>query len=142
MAAGPKLMQAIKKVSDTLTICPSHIGQLAALYGIRELGSWVAGKRGEMEARIAMLDHVMKGNPGGYRLVSRGAFFAYIEHPFPGKTASEAARRLLREHSVFTLPGSMFGKGQERYLRAAFANIGPRQIHELGQRLAGSSCPG
>ena len=136
LAAGPVLMDAIGKIADTITICPSHIGQLAALYGIDHLDAWKGARRDDMMRRVVALDAAFAGSPGGFRLVSRGAFFAYIEHPFPDRGAKDVARALVREQAVFMLPGPIFGDGQERYLRAAFANVDEDGIADLGRRLA------
>lgn len=136
LAAGARIMAAIGKIADTITICPSHIGQLAALYGLNHLDDWKRARRDDMIQRVTALDTAFKDQPGGYRLVSRGAFFAYLEHPFPGKPAAEVARALVHDKAIFTLPGSIFGQGQEPYLRAAFANVDVPRIEQLAQRLA------
>lgn len=135
LTAGPTIMGAIGKIADTVTICPSHIGQLAALYGLDRLDQWKRARRDEMSARVVALDAAFADDPGGYRLISRGAFFAYLEHPHADKGAAEVARALVREKSIFVLPGPIFGEGQERFLRAAFANVDEAGIAALGARL-------
>lgn len=135
LTAGPAIMGAIGKIADTVTICPSHIGQLAALYGLDRLDQWKRDRRDEMSARVVALDAAFADDPGGYRLISRGAFFAYLEHPHADKGAAEVARALVREKSIFVLPGPIFGEGQERFLRAAFANVDEAGIAALGARL-------
>ena len=136
LAAGPQIMEAIEKIADTVTICPSHIGQLAALYGLDFLQDWKRAQRDEMIRRVDALDEAMADNPGGYRLRSRGAFFAYIEHPFEDRSAADVARMLVRDQAIFMLPGPIFGIGQERFLRAAFANVGITDIQAFARRLA------
>lgn len=136
LVAGPRIMGAIEKIADTITICPSHIGQKAALFGLEKLETWKSRKRDEMHQRVEALDRAFAASPGGYRLISRGAFFAYLEHPFPDRPAAEVARSLVREKSIFVLPGPIFGEGQERFLRVAFANVDTRGIVDLGARLA------
>jgi aspartate/methionine/tyrosine aminotransferase len=135
LTAGPRIMDAIGKIADTVTICPSHIGQLAALYGLENLGDWKRTRRDEMINRVTALDLAFANNPGGYRLRSRGAFFAYIEHPFPGRPAADVARMLVRDQAIFMLPGSIFGIGQDCYLRAAFANVDETGIRAISDRL-------
>ncbi|MDW3204416.1 MAG: aminotransferase [Alphaproteobacteria bacterium] len=136
LTAGPEIMGAIGKIADTVTICPSHIGQLAALYGLDELDAWKRARRDEMTARVNALDAAFAQNPGGYRLVSRGAFFAYLEHPHADRGAADIARSLVRDKCIFVLPGPIFGEGQERFLRAAFANVDEAGIADLGARLS------
>ena len=43
--------------------------------------------------------------------------------------------RLAGEHDVLCLPGSMFGPGQEAYLRFAFANSPAEDMPRLAKRL-------
>jgi aspartate/methionine/tyrosine aminotransferase len=68
-------------------------------------------------------------------MASRGAYFAYVRHPYPGRTAMEVAEALAVERGIVTLPGSAFGPGQETYLRLAFANVEAARIGEVAGRL-------
>ena len=43
--------------------------------------------------------------------------------------------RLAQEYDVLCLPGSMFGPGQEDYLRLAFANVDAKLMAPLVERL-------
>ena len=139
LTAGPRIMAAIGKIADTVTICPSHIGQLAASYGLEHLAEWKRQRRDEMINRVVALDQAFAQNPAGYRLRSRGAFFAYLEHPYPDRSAADVARMLVRDQAIFMLPGPIFGVGQDRYLRAAFANVNEAGIHALSSRLIAHS---
>lgn len=136
LTAGPRIMSAIGKIADTVTICPSHIGQLAALHGLEHLSDWKRARRDDMALRVSALDNAFRSDPGGYRLISRGAFFAYLEHPHRERSAAVVARMLVRDQAIFMLPGPIFGEGQDRYLRAAFANVDVAGIAALATRLA------
>ena len=68
---------------------------------------------------------------------SAGAYFAYLRHPFAGRTAQEVAERLATERGVLCLPGSYFGPDQETHLRVAFANVGADVLAGLTERFAG-----
>ena len=72
----------------------------------------------------------------GWRICSIGAYFAYLEHPWPERSGSEVAEWLARERGVLALPGSFFGPGQERLLRVAFANVDVAALRSLPERLA------
>ena len=135
LVAGPGLMEPVEKLLDTLTICPPHLGQVAALHGIEQLADFRAEKRALMAARAAAMRGVFQANDLGYRLAACGAYFAWVEHPFEGQPCSEVARRLADRHDLLCLPGSMFGPGQERYLRFAFANLEVDAMPLLGDRL-------
>ena len=135
LAAGHAVIAQIEKIADTLSICPPHIGQLAALYGLEHLDDWRESKRREALARVAALDAAFAKHQPPFELVSRGAFFAYLRHPWAERTAVQAARALVAEQALFALPGSYFGPGQERYLRLAFANARPEEMAEIAGRL-------
>ena len=74
----------------------------------------------------------------GYELLSAGAYFAYVRHPFGPEPAARVAKRLADRVNVLALPGSMFGPGQEACLRFAYANVSEEMIDQLDARLAAS----
>lgn len=133
LAASPELLHEVDKVADCLTICPSRLGQEAALYGLGHLDRWVAANRETMNRRVRMFTDAMRDSP--YEVVSAGAYFAYVRHPFEGISGRKVARRLFEEQSVLALAGEMFGPDQDRYLRLAFANLEDDDIPELARRL-------
>ena len=136
LAASPGLLAEIEKVADCLTICPNRLGQEAALYGLRRLGGWVEDRRREIHGRIEEFTRTADGRP--YQVASAGGHFVYLRHPFEGAPSREVARRLYEELAVLTLSGDMFGPGQDRCLRLAFANLSDRDVPELARRLAES----
>ncbi len=137
LASAGHLAQ-VEKVLDTVTICPSGPGQMGALWGIENLGDWLAGERAEILRRRAAITQGF-GRLPGWQLMGCGAYFAYVRHPFDAP-APEVARRLLREAGVLMLPGTMFrpeGAAEgARELRIAFANADTGQIGDLLDRLA------
>ena len=135
MVAAPGFIDEATKMLDCMTICPSHIGQLGALYALENLAGWRDEKVLLMRARVKALQEGFRSNRLGYQLISAGACFAYIRHPFGDEGATSVARRLADEQNVLCLPGNMFGPGQEGYLRFAFANLETDEIPELIERL-------
>ncbi len=136
LVSSPGLLTEVEKVADCLTICPNRPGQEAALYGLRRLGGWVEDRRREIHGRIEEFTRAADGRP--YRVASAGGHFVYLRHPFEGAPAREIARRLYEELAVLALSGDMFGPGQDRCLRLAFANLSDRDVPELARRLAES----
>lgn len=137
VASAARLAE-VEKFLDTVAICPNQLGQRAALWGMRNLGQWLAGERAEiLDRRAAMIE----GFPRlpGWRLLGCGAYFAYAEHPWD--LGSDAlCKRLVAEAGVLMLPGTMFQPEGEpagaRQLRIAFANIDRAGIGGLFDRLA------
>ncbi len=128
----------MEKFLDTVAICPSQLGQIGALWGMRNLAQWVAGERAETLARRAALEAGF-ARLAGWELLGCGAFFAYVRHPYP-IASPDLARRLVREAGVLLLPGTMFRPADDpagaRELRIAFANIDSAGIGRLIDRLA------
>jgi aspartate/methionine/tyrosine aminotransferase len=137
--AGPALIGEIAKAMDCVAICAPRIGQEAALFGLERLAPWRREKRLLMSERVAALRAAFAAHDTGYRIVSAGAYFAYLRHPFAGTPARDVAKRLAEEEYMLCLPGSMFGLGQEEYLRFAFANVATELMPEIARRLAHSA---
>ena len=136
--AGAKTIDAVTKIMDTIQICTPRISQYAALYGLRHVWPWVAEKRDMLKGRKEALEAAFRGNDLGYELVSAGAYFSYVRHPFEDMSAKQVARKLADEQNILCLPGSFFGPGQERFLRLAFANARAEDMPELSKRLRAS----
>ena len=137
VAAAGRLAE-VEKFLDTVAICPSQLGQIAALWGMRNLRDWVAGERVEILRRRAAMQQGF-ARLEGWRLLGCGAYFAYVEHPHP-LPSPEFARRLVAEAGVLLLPGTMFMPEDDpagaRQLRIAFANVDTAGIGTLFDRLA------
>jgi aspartate/methionine/tyrosine aminotransferase len=139
IVASPDLVAEAAKAMDCVAICAARIGQEAALYGLGHLAAWRETNRVLMRDRVTALREAFRDNSIGYELVSAGAYFAYLRHPFAGTAARDVARRLAEEENMLCLPGSMFGDGQEDYLRFAFANVDAETMPEIARRLASSA---
>ncbi|PRY95066.1 aspartate/methionine/tyrosine aminotransferase [Hasllibacter halocynthiae] len=139
MVADAAFLAQAEKVLDTVTICPNGIGQRAALWGMENLGAWLAGERAEVLARRDAVLSALGSLPG-WRALSAGAYFAYAGHPWDAPSAA-VARALVRQRGVLALPGAMFHPGGDpagdRTVRIAFANLDRPGIALLAERLAG-----
>ena len=137
IAATDRLAE-VEKFLDTVAICPGQLGQIAALWGMRNLSQWVAGERAEILARRAAMTGGFAALPG-WRLLGCGAYFAYAEHPF-SEPSDVLAKRLVHDAAILMLPGTMFQPASHpegaRQLRIAFANIDAGGITEMFRRLA------
>ncbi len=134
VVASPALIEQLKKVQDCTAICAPHAGQLAALYGLRHLDVWKREKADELARRAVAIRAAFDHPDLRYRLVSAGAYFAYIEHPFDAP-ARQVVKRLIEEQDIVSLPGSYFGREQEQFIRFAFANVHERHFEDVVARL-------
>jgi len=134
------MMDEMMKVQDSVIICAPKVSQYMALYGLKECSSW-------LKERVAFIQTNAEGFRGlcvsklkGFELSSCANFFAYLKHPFKGMGSYDASLKVAKEAKVLTLPGSIFGPGQEQYLRLAFGNIPePSKMAEVVSRLSALS---
>ena len=139
IVASTARLAEVEKFLDTVAICPNQLGQIGALWGMRNLGQWLAGERAEILSRRAAMVAGFSALPD-WQLLGCGAYFAYVEHPF-AEASDVLARRMVSDASVLMLPGTMFqpagAPDGARQLRIAFANIDVAGIGTLFARLAG-----
>ena len=138
IVASPARLAQVEKFLDTVGICPNQLGQIAALWGMRNLAQWVAGERAEILSRKAAMTLGFHALPA-WTLRGCGAYFAYVEHPF-GLTSEAVCKAAVSQINVLMLPGSMFhpkdAPDGQRQIRMAFANVDQTTIAELFGRLA------
>jgi aspartate/methionine/tyrosine aminotransferase len=128
-------LREAEKILDCMAICAPHISQRAALFGLEHLDGWKREKQKLMATRREALHAAFTHPKLKYTLVSSGAYFAYVKHPFEHEAAKSVAMRLAGEHDVLCLPGSMFGPDQANFLRFAFANSPAEKMPALVERL-------
>ena len=137
VAASQELLDQLKKIQDCTAICAPHAGQLAAVYGLHNLQAWKLEKSDELARRAIAIKQAFDHADLNYRLISAGAYFAYIEHPFEAP-ARDVVKRLIQQHEIISLPGSYFGRDQEQFIRFAYANVHERHFDDVIQRLIAS----
>jgi aspartate/methionine/tyrosine aminotransferase len=138
MIASEAVLSEAAKILDCMTICPPHITQAGVIFALNELGDWKRSKLDIMATRLAAIRAAFEQAELRFEMVSSGAYFAYVKHPFRGELSKPVAMRLAQEHDVLCLPGVMFGPGQEDYLRFAFANVDGALMQPLVERLIGA----
>jgi len=137
VVGSPALLEQLKKIQDCTAICAPHAGQLGALFGLKNLHAWKIEKSTELAKRAISIKQAFDHPDLRYRLVSAGAYFAYIEHPFD-ETARSVVKRLIQDHEIVCLPGSYFGQDQEQFIRLAFANVHESRFEDVISRLIAS----
>jgi aspartate/methionine/tyrosine aminotransferase len=140
IVSSPARLAEVEKFLDTVTICPAQLGQIGALWGIRNLSQWLAGERDEILARRrAIADGFGPLENKGWRLMGLGAYFAYLRHPFE-TPSNELAPEIVHTAGILCLPGTMFHPADaaagRSELRLAFANLDVDGIARLYDRLA------
>lgn len=139
IASSARLSEA-EKFLDTVTICPNQLGQRAALWGMQNLGDWLARERLEiLDRRATITEGFSELASKGWDLMGCGAYFAYVRHPYD-MSSDQLAPKLVRDAGILLLPGTMFMPPEisvgTTQLRIAFANIDRTGITELLNRLS------
>lgn len=129
------LLTAVKKIQDTILICPPVVSQFAALGALRAGRSYVQQKLGA----IAHCRQIVRQELQGLREFctvpsSDGAFYYFLQvnTDLDSETLME---RLIRDYGVAVIPGSTFGMQQGCYLRVAYGALQPDTVSAGMERL-------
>lgn len=116
----PDLIGAMLKIHQYAIMCAPVMGQLAAIEALRN----------GMEEKDRMVESYNQRRRlivKGFRDIGlechepQGAFYAFPSVAKTGLTSEEFATRLLLEAKVAAVPGHVFGKGGEGFLRCSYA---------------------
>jgi aspartate/methionine/tyrosine aminotransferase len=143
IAAGPELLRGMTNVLDCLQICASKPAQRALAQPglLPALRGFVRSGAEALAARQVIFAHAC---PKSWTIGAQGAYYAFVQHPFAGRTAEEVCRRLARDLGVVALPAQAFTAGSdvvglepgwERWVRISIANVDEEKIRELCRRL-------
>lgn len=135
LVASPAFIHQALKAQDTMAVCQPRITQLALGHAADHLDGWVEENCRMMARRHELFcrEFARPGNP--FRLVASGSFFGWVRHPFTGLSSRQAARKLVDDAGLLTLPGEVFGPGFADYLRLALGNINEATIPPAIARL-------
>jgi aspartate/methionine/tyrosine aminotransferase len=140
MVIPTHLMGAVKKILDTVVICPPVVSQFAAL-GALEAGPSYAREQilsiAEVR-RLALKEMEALGN----RCVippANGAFY-FLICVDTDLEPMQMVERLVVEHKVAVIPGSTFGIEKGCYLRVAYGALQKDTVVEGIGRLVGGIC--
>lgn len=129
------LLDAVKKIQDTILISPPMVSQHAALGALEAGQKFIKSKSKHMaQKRDLMLDGLasitcLKNEP-----VSEGAFYVMLELDSSAKDM-ELVQSLIMEYGVATLPGSAFGLYEGCHLRLSFGALSDDEIRTGLERL-------
>ena len=136
IVAGREVISQLAKIIDNIQICAPRIVQKALTPMLASMAKWRQKNREKIAARAAIFRAVMADTPG-WDLLSSGAYFGYVRHPYKNVDSIQIAKNLASKAGVLVIPGAFFGAGQDDALRFAFANAGRQVIAQLGDRLKG-----
>ena len=135
VAANPNIIEAILKVHQYTMMCAPIMGQMAAMEALKDSNNQ------EVEDMLAEYDRRRRVIVKGFREMGlscfepRGAFYAFPSVKSTGMSSEEFAEGLLKEEKVAVVPGHVFGKCGEGYLRCCYATSMP-EIEEALRRMS------
>jgi len=135
VAAAPFVEEALK-VQDTMVICAAVIAQKAALGALREDAAVVARRREELDRRRRLLTERLGEVPALSWRPTAGSFFAFV-HVAGCTDSLKLALQVLEQAHVVTIPGSLFGRCGQGYLRLSYGSVDLEELEEACTRLAG-----
>ena len=133
--ANSDLLYEAAKLLDCMAICAPRIGQEAVVAGLQDANDWRQEQVRRIHAGLKTFRSVMSERPGGFELITSGAFFGWVRHPFDDVSTADVVKRLVLDHDVLVIPGTAFLPTDDRWLRLSFANLESDDFAELGRRL-------
>ena len=137
MVYPASLEAAMRKIQDTLLICPPVISQYAAIGALEAGANYVREKlRGIAEMRAMVQRDLATLVEDGICEIptAEGAFYFLLRVQSP-RPALEMAERLVREHGVAVIPGNAFGLDRGCHLRVAYGALQKDTAAEAIRRL-------
>ncbi|QSJ14302.1 pyridoxal phosphate-dependent aminotransferase [Nostoc sp. UHCC 0702] len=135
MVIPQHLLIAVKKVQDTILICPPVVSQYAALGALqakdeylRENIGAIAQVRELVLASLNQLQGLCSITP------ANGAFYFFLK-VHTQMDAFKLVERLIQEHKVAVIPGTTFGMENKCYLRVAYGALQKNTVKEGIERL-------
>jgi aspartate/methionine/tyrosine aminotransferase len=138
MVIPAHLLEAVRKIQDTILICAPVISQFAAIGALQAGPAYCRWKIAELAdvRRLALRELSALGERCDIPRAD-GAFYFLLrlrseQHPM------QVVERLVREHGVAAIPGTAFGQDVGCYLRVAYAALKADTVAEgLGRLVNG-----
>lgn len=135
MVIPQDVLTALKKVQDTILICPPVISQFAAIGALRSQPEYlqknigaIASIRREVLELLQPIGDICDIPPTG------GAFYLFLKVNI-SINALELVKTLISQYGVAVIPGDTFGMHQGCYLRVAYGALQAHTVREGINRL-------
>ncbi|NMG23069.1 pyridoxal phosphate-dependent aminotransferase [Brasilonema bromeliae] len=135
MVIPKHLLVPVKKVQDTILICPPVISQYAALGALQAKEEYLKDHIGAIaQVRQVVLDSLNSLQDLCTIAPADGAFYFFLK-VHTQLDSFELVKRLIREHQVAVIPGTTFGMDDGCYLRVAYGALQKQTAKEGIERL-------
>ena len=123
MVIPQHLLTAVKKVQDTILICPPVISQYAALGALQAKDNYLKDNITAIaQVREIVINEL--NNLAGLCTITpaNGAFYFFLK-VHTKMNDLELVKKLIQEYKIAVIPGTTFGKSQGCYLRVAYGAL-------------------
>ena len=135
MLAPAHLFDAIRKIQDTVLICPPVVSQYAACGALDAGADFVGGHVARIaEVREIVLDQLAELGDRVQAPPADGAFYSFLRVN-TRVTSMELIETLIRDHGVAVIPGSAFGVDDGCTIRASYGSLRKESVVEGVGRL-------
>ena len=135
MVIPKHLLVAVKKVQDTILICPPVVSQYAALGALQAKEEYLRDNIGAIaQVRQLVLDSLNRLQGLCTITPTNGAFYFFLK-VHTQMDAFELVKRLIQEYQIAVIPGTTFGMEDGCYLRVAYGALQQETAKEGIERL-------
>jgi len=122
ICSDKELMSAMIRIHQYTTVCVTTFAQYGAAEALTGPQDEINRMITEFDRRRGFVYDQLKAMPGIKTLRPKGAFYIFPNITGTGKTSEEISNYLLEEAKIAVVPGSVFGKYGEGYIRISYAN--------------------
>jgi aspartate/methionine/tyrosine aminotransferase len=135
MVIPKHLLVAIKKVQDTILICPPVVSQYAALGALQAKPEYLQEKIDAIaQVRQIVIDYLNQLQGLCTITPANGAFYFFLK-VHTNMDAFELVKHLIQDYKVAVIPGTTFGMENGCYLRVAYGALQKDTVTEGIDRL-------
>lgn len=135
MVIPQHLLVAVKKVQDTILICPPVVSQYAALGALQAKPEYLQSNIGAIaQVRQLVLQYLQQLQGLCTITPADGAFYFFLK-VHTQMDAFELVKQLIQEHKIAVIPGTTFGMEYGCYLRVAYGALQKDTVQEGMARL-------
>ncbi|AFZ20028.1 pyridoxal phosphate-dependent aminotransferase [Allocoleopsis franciscana] len=135
MVIPEHLLVPVKKIQDTIVICPPVISQYAALGALQVGANYCREKICAIASVRPLALDSLKRLEGLCTIAPADGAFYFLLKVHTQLGAFELAQRLIQEHRVAVMPGTTFGMNKGCYLRIAYGALQKETAVEGIERL-------
>ncbi|MDH7570815.1 MAG: pyridoxal phosphate-dependent aminotransferase, partial [Armatimonadota bacterium] len=123
MVIPEHLLVSVKKIQDTLLICPPVVSQYAAAGALRAGAAYCQKHRRFIEAVREVALEALSRIPSLCTVPQADGAFYLLLRVHTARHPMELVETLIREHGVAVMPGHAFGMTEGCYLRVAYGAL-------------------